>query len=190
MVELSRARPPRFEIDRHGWVPGIRHEPSPNCDERPAGEPVELIVIHGISLPPGEFGGADVERLFANAIDSERHPYFGQLVGLRVSAHFFVRRTGTVVQFVSCRRRAWHAGVSCWRGRPRCNDYSIGIELEGTDVVPYEPCQYAVCNGLIAAIRRAFPILGVVGHCDIAPGRKTDPGPSFDWTRIEGPPRP
>ncbi len=186
MVDLACTPFPGFTIDQNGWVPGIRQVPSPNCDERPAGQPVELIVIHGISLPPGEFGGADVERLFLNAIDSDRHPYFAQLVGLRVSAHFFVRRDGTVVQFVSCLRRAWHAGLSRWRGQPRCNDYSIGIELEGTDLVPYESCQYIVCNGLIAAARQAFPIRGVVGHSDVAPGRKTDPGPCFDWSRIEG----
>jgi AmpD protein len=177
----------RFEIDRNGWVPGIPHVPSPNADERPAGEPVELIVIHGISLPPGEFGGADVERLFTNAIEPQAHPYFAQLVGLRVSAHFFVRRDGAVIQFVSCLRRAWHAGLSLWSGRPRCNDYSIGIELEGADDVAYEARQYAVCNAIIAAAVRAFPIRDVVGHSDIAPGRKTDPGPCFDWSMIERP---
>lgn len=180
---------PGFEIDCNGWVQGIGHVRSPNCDDRPADTVVELVVIHGISLPPGEFYGDEVERLFTNTLRTDAHPFFAQLVGLRVSAHFFVRRDGGVIQFVSCLQRAWHAGLSEWRGRSRCNDFSIGIELEGTDFVPYERQQYAACNMLLGAICRAFPVCAVAGHSDIAPGRKTDPGPCFDWSLLEGPPR-
>lgn len=180
---------PGFEIADDGWVRGIARVQSPNCDERPPGAAVELVVLHGISLPPGKFGGDDVERLFTNTLSTDSHPYSPQLVGLRVSAHFFVRRDGGVVQFVSCLRRAWHAGLSEWCGRARCNDFSVGIELEGTDFVPYELQQYVACNALLRAIYRAFPVRAVTGHSDIAPGRKTDPGPFFDWSLIEGPPR-
>lgn len=171
-------------IDRNGWIPAIEHCHSPNADERPPGIAIELVVVHGISLPPGQFGGQAVAQLFTNRLDPWAHPYFEQLQGLRVSAHFFVRRDGRIVQFVSCLRRAWHAGVSSWQGRERCNDFSVGIELEGTDELPYEEIQYAACMDLLAALRRAYPIRAVLGHSDIAPGRKTDPGPFFDWARI------
>jgi len=173
-----------FRVDRNGWVPGVEHIYSPNADERPPGMATDLVVIHGISLPPGEFGGPAVERLFTNALDHGAHPYFEALIGLRVSAHFFVRRDGRVIQFVSCLRRAWHAGMSSWQGRDRCNDFSIGIELEGTDDLRYEDVQYAACGALLSALFREYPIRGVMGHSDVAPGRKTDPGPCFDWTRI------
>lgn len=174
----------RFALEPDGWVAGAVRIESPNCDERPPGTAIELLVVHGISLPPGEFGGGHVERLFTNTLDHGFHPYFAGLRGLRVSAHFLIRRDGELVQFVSCLRRAWHAGVSSWRGRSACNDYSIGIEFEGTDDTPYERAQYLSAQALIAELRRAYPIRAIVGHCDIAPGRKTDPGASFDWSGL------
>ena len=142
-------------------------------------------MIHNISLPPGEFGGAAVECLFTNTLDCDAHPYFDGLRGLRVSAHFLIRRSGELVQFVPCGARAWHAGVSLHRGRARCNDFSIGIELEGTDTLPYSDAQYQVLADLSGALARALPLVWVAGHCDIAPQRKTDPGPAFDWARYQ-----
>lgn len=170
-----------------GLVAGARQVPSPNSDERPAGVLPDLIVVHGISLPAGEFGGPWIDALFTNALDAGAHPSFAGIAPLRVSAHLLVRRDGTLVQYVPLTRRAWHAGVSSHCGRDACNDFSIGIELEGADDVPYEPVQYRVLAGLVAALRRACPSLvhaPVVGHSDIAPGRKSDPGPSFDWGRL------
>ena len=174
------------EIDAGGYAPAARRVPSPNADERPAGSRIELVVIHAISLPPGEFGGDAIERLFTNTLPPDRHPYFEAIAGLRVSAHFLIRRDGALVQFVSCLLRAWHAGVSCWNGRDRCNDFSIGIELEGCDDRPFESAQYERLGALLAGLRRRYPVTGVVGHSDIAPGRKTDPGPCFDWHRVSG----
>ena len=145
---------------------------------------IDLIVVHGISLPPGEFGGDAIAQLFTNTLDSRAHPYFESIAGLRVSSHFLIRRDGELVQFVSCNERAWHAGASSWKARDRCNDFSIGIELEGTDDVPYAAAQYTMLARLLRAIRRAYPIVDVVGHSDVAPGRKTDPGPTFDWPRL------
>jgi AmpD protein len=173
-------------VDAAGCVDAARQLPSPNCDERPPGEAITLLVIHNISLPPGEFGGDGVLRLFANELDGAAHPYFRTLAGLRVSAHFFIRRAGELLQFVPCTRRAWHAGESVWCGRTGCNDFSIGIELEGADDIPYAEAQYRVLGELARALRSAYPIADVAGHCDIAPGRKTDPGPSFDWPRFRG----
>lgn len=170
-------------IGADGLAKGVPFIPSPNCDARPAATPVELLVIHGISLPPGEFHGDAVAALFTNRLDPQAHPYYRTLEGLRVSAHFFVRRDGAAAQFVSCEQRAWHAGVSCWEGRARCNDYSVGIELEGTDDLSYEDAQYRTLAALTRALRARYPIRGIVGHSDIAPGRKTDPGPAFDWPR-------
>ena len=167
-----------------GWLPGVRRVPSPNCDERPAAEVVRLVVIHAISLPPDEFGGPEVIELFTNCLDPEAHPYFREIQGLRVSAHFLIRRDGEVIQFVPCSRRAWHAGISNWMGRERCNDFSIGIELEGCDRMPFEDAQYRALKRLLAELRRRYSIEAVVGHNEIAPGRKTDPGPCFDWRRI------
>jgi AmpD protein len=167
-----------------GRVDAARYLASANCDERPPGEAVTLLVIHNISLPPGEFGGDAIERLFTNALDCGAHPYFRTLAGVRVSAHFLIRRDGELLQFVPCTLRAWHAGVSAWRGRSRCNDFSIGVELEGADDVPYTEAQYRVLAELAHALQLAYPIADVAGHCDIAPGRKTDPGPSFDWPRF------
>lgn len=171
-----------MKIDGQGLLVGGEYLPSPNCDDRPLGA-IELLVIHSISLPPGEFGGDGVRRLFTNTLDEQAHPYYQTLAGLRVSAHFFVRRDGRVVQFVPCTRRAWHAGESCWQGRSRCNDFSVGIELEGGDAIPFTDAQYDTLRDLTMALREAYPIHGIAGHNNIAPGRKTDPGPHFDWMR-------
>ncbi len=171
-------------VDAEGRVEAARYIASPNCDERPPGAAVTLLVIHSISLPPGEFGGDGILRLFTNDLDCTAHPYYRSLAGLKVSAHFLIRRTGELLQFVPCSRRAWHAGVSAWRGRAHCNDYSIGIELEGTDDMPFAEPQYRVLAELARALRAAHPIADIVGHCDIAPVRKTDPGASFDWARF------
>jgi AmpD protein len=179
----NRARP--LVVDAGGYVGAARRIPSPNCDDRPQDTPISLVVVHGISLPPGQFGGDGVERLFTNRLDPAAHPYFEGIAQLRVSSHFLVRRDGSLVQFVSCASRAWHAGESTWRGVPRCNDYSIGIEVEGTDAKPYEDAQYAELARLCRALARRYPIADIVGHCDIAPGRKSDPGPAFDWARLE-----
>ncbi|MEW6676565.1 MAG: 1,6-anhydro-N-acetylmuramyl-L-alanine amidase AmpD [Pseudomonadota bacterium] len=171
-------------LDGAGWLAGARGVVSPNCDPRPEDMAICLVVIHNISLPPGEFGGPGVEQLFTNRLDPMAHPYYAGLRDLKVSAHFFIRRDGELVQFVPCGMRAWHAGASTWQGRERCNDFSIGIELEGTDDLPFTDRQYAVLNEVLGVLRRAYPIQGVAGHSDIAPGRKTDPGPCFDWSRV------
>jgi AmpD protein len=171
-------------IDGAGMLRGARLVESPNCDDRPPGTRITLLVIHGISLPPGEFGGEGVVRLFTNTLDWTAHPFYETLRGLRVSAHFFVRRSGEIIQFVPCGRRAWHAGQSSWRGREGCNDFSVGVELEGIDTGPYTERQYTQLVRLAAALRRRYPIAEIVAHSDIAPGRKTDPGPAFDWGRL------
>ena len=171
-------------FDAAGWLARARRLRSPNCDERPRGTTVNLLVVHGISLPPGEFRGDGVERLFTNRLIASAHPYFATICALRVSAHFFIRRDGSLIQFVPCDRRAWHAGPSSWRGRTRCNDFSIGVELEGTDTTPYTARQYARLARLVQALRTRYPIRDLAGHSDIAPGRKTDPGPGFDWPRL------
>ncbi len=171
-----------------GWIPSARHAPSTNFDARPVGSEVSLLVIHGISLPPGEFGGDAIERLFCNTLDCDAHPWFERLRDLRVSAHLLIRRDGELVQFVSLRDRAWHAGRSSFRGRSECNDYGIGIELEGTDDEPYSEAQYQRLIPVTRGIMRAFPAITperLAGHSDIAPGRKTDPGPAFDWPRFQ-----
>lgn len=157
---------------------------SPNQDERPAGVDISLVVIHSISLPPGEFGGDAIERLFTNRLDPHAHPYFREIHALRVSAHYLIRRGGELVQFVPVERRAWHAGASSWRGRGRCNDFSVGIELEGADAVPFQQAQYAALSELLIELRAQMPLRAVAAHSDIAPGRKTDPGPRFDWPRL------
>lgn len=160
---------------------------SPNADDRPENTEISLIVIHGISLPAGVFGTPYVDELFLNRLSPLEHPSFGSLIELRVSAHVFIRRTGLTIQYVPLHRRAWHAGVSCFEGQERCNDFSIGIELEGTDTVPYTEDQYRVLETLIVSLQQAYPAIlphRVVGHKDIAPGRKTDPGPVFNWARL------
>ena len=171
-------------VDAAGCVDAARYLASPNCDERPPGEAVTLLVIHNISLPPGEFGGDGVVRLFTNELDYAAHPYYRSLADVRVSAHFLIRRSGELLQFVPCAKRAWHAGESAWCGRSRCNDFSIGIELEGADDVPYAESQYRVLAQLTRVLQSAYPIADIAGHCDVAPARKTDPGPSFDWARF------
>lgn len=176
-----------FEIDSGGWlVQGARRLPSPNFDPRPEDGAVCLIVVHAISLPPEQFGGPGVEQLFTNRLDPLEHPYYAEIAGLRVSAHFFIRRDGELIQFVSTEDRAWHAGVSCWEGRERCNDFSVGVELEGSDTQPFEVAQYRRLRELLQALKERYPIRDVVGHSDIAPGRKTDPGPYFDWGELDG----
>jgi AmpD protein len=161
-----------------------RYVPSPNCDARPRHAAVTLLVLHAISLPRGQFGGDAVERLFSNRLDPAAHAEFRELAGLRVSAHFLVRRAGQLIQFVPIQRRAWHAGLSRWRGRARCNDFSVGIELEGTDAGAFTESQYARLRHLVCALRAALPLREIAAHSDIAPGRKTDPGRAFDWPRL------
>jgi N-acetyl-anhydromuramoyl-L-alanine amidase len=167
-----------------GLLVGVRQVLSPHRDERLAGVQPDLIVIHNISLPPDEFGGQWIEQLFNGHLPPERHPYFAEIEGMRVSSHVLIRRDGEVLQFVPFHERAWHAGVSEFEGRPACNDFSIGIELEGTDDVPFEAVQYTQVAAVVGALLAAYPTLSttrMVGHSDIAPGRKTDPGPAFDW---------
>ncbi|MEL7023895.1 MAG: 1,6-anhydro-N-acetylmuramyl-L-alanine amidase AmpD [Pseudomonadota bacterium] len=170
-----------------GLVAPARQCPSPNRDDRPQSMQLDLIVVHSISLPPGEFGGPSIDALFRNRLDSSADPYFREIADLKVSAHCLIRRDGELVQYVPFHQRAWHAGVSSFNGRERCNDFSVGIELEGTDSGAFESVQYRVLNALIEALRHTYPSLTdapVVGHSDIAPGRKTDPGSGFDWSRV------
>ncbi len=174
----------RLDVDRTGIVRAAVQVHSPNCDERPPGAEITLLVVHNISLPPGQFGGTAIAELFTNRLDPAAHPYFATIRQLRVSAHFLIGRDGALTQFVSCARRAWHAGDSSWRGRAQCNDFSIGVELEGTDVLAYEAAQYRVLARLTRALCRRYPIADFAGHQEIAPGRKTDPGPAFDWERL------
>jgi N-acetyl-anhydromuramoyl-L-alanine amidase len=175
---------PDAGVDAAGWVSGIERCPSPHCDPRPEGMPIELLVVHNISLPPGQFSGDAIADLFLGRLDCDAHPYYERLRGVRVSAHFLVRRDGHAIQFVPCTQRAWHAGESRWRDRTRCNDFSIGIELEGTDETPFTDAQYTTLNSLAERLCAAYPIAAITGHSDIAPGRKTDPGPWFDWARL------
>lgn len=184
---MARGRRLRVE-PASGLLRGARQVPSPNCDDRPPGVAPELIVIHGISLPPGQFGGPHIDRLFTNLLDPAGHDDFRQIAGLKVSSHLLLRRRGEVVQYVPLHRRAWHAGKSSYGGRQRCNDFSVGIELEGTDDRPYTRAQYERLAVVIRALRTGLPSLvgaPIVGHSDVAPGRKTDPGPAFDWARLE-----
>ena len=175
-----------MSIDQ-GWLRGARQVPSPNCDQRPPGALPELIIVHGISLPPGEFGGPWIDDLFLNRLDPGAHPYFATLQGMRVSSHVLIRRDGELVQYVPFPARAWHAGESCHQGREACNDFSIGIELEGGDEIPYTGPQYERLAVLIHLLQQTYPSLpagAVTGHADVAPGRKTDPGPAFEWPRL------
>jgi len=171
------------QIDSQGVLQDARYLPSPNCDERPEGCAIELLVIHNISLPPNEFGGSGVIELFTNCLEPAAHPYYQAICGLRVSTHFFIRRDGEILQFVPCCKRAWHAGVSQWRGHPCCNDFSIGIELEGSNLLPFRNTQYTALTALTLSLKQAYPIKDILGHSAIAAGRKTDPGPFFDWGR-------
>jgi AmpD protein len=177
-----------LEVDiASGLMLGVTQMASPNHDSRPPGVEADLIVVHGISLPPGEFGGPWIDRLFTNTLPADAHPYFAQVAALRVSAHAVIKRTGEVTQYVKFTDRAWHAGESAFEGRKACNDFSVGIELEGTDTLPYEPAQYAALAEMIATLCAAYPRLSagrLAGHSEIAPGRKTDPGPAFDWPLV------
>ncbi len=186
MTEHSAAKP--LHVDpATGLAAGVRQVLSPHFDERPSGTAVDLIVVHGISLPPGEFGGPWIDRLFTGNLPVDGHPYFREIAGQRVSSHALIRRSGEIVQYVPFGLRAWHAGISQYQGRAACNDFSIGIELEGTDNEAYADAQYAQLAGLIVALLEAYPTLSperIAGHSDIAPARKTDPGPAFDWERL------
>lgn len=184
MTERKPLVPLGAMLDAEALLPGARFTPSPNCDERPPGELIQLVVIHAISLPPGKFGGDAIERLFTNRLNPADHPYYAKIHALHVSAHFLIRRDGALIQFVPCDKRAWHAGLSSWHGRDRCNDFSLGIELEGCDELPFEEAQYRTLEHLLNVLKRRYPLTAVVGHAEIAPGRKTDPGPNFDWQRI------
>jgi AmpD protein len=177
-VTPAPAAPPRWQ---GGWLSSARHCPSPNYGPRPAVACTDLIVLHSISLPPGVYGGPEVEQLFTNRLDWDAHPYFQQIRGMAVSSHFFIRRDGEVVQFVDADARAWHAGASEWRGRANCNDDSIGIELEGLEGDSFEPAQYTALVALCTALAQRYPVAHIAGHEHIAPGRKQDPGPGFDW---------
>lgn len=184
---MRKANETGFTVTAEGLILPAEQRQSPNQDERPAGCEPELVVVHGISLPPGEFGGAFIEQLFENRLDWDAHPYFDEIRGLEVSAHALIRRDGSVIQFVPFHRRAWHAGESSFRGRHRCNDFAIGIEVEGEDDTPYTNAQYACLAAVIKTLMRAYIHLHarrIAGHCDVAPGRKTDPGPAFDWLRL------
>jgi AmpD protein len=175
---------PAAPLFEHGWYRHAARRPSPHADARPPGSTIDLLVLHNISLPAGRFGGEFIDALFRGTLDCAAHPDFASLQGLRVSAHFLVRRDGALLQYVSCAERAWHAGVSRFEGRTRCNDFSIGIELEGCDSRGFEPAQYESLHSLVGALLEAYPIRAIAGHADIAPGRKTDPGPGFDWVAL------
>lgn len=176
-----------YEINQ-GWLTAARHCPSPNCNARPHDTAVDTLVVHGITLPPGRFGGGYIDALFTNRLDASAHPYCADVASLRVSAHALITRTGALTQYVHFDRRAWHAGRSCFGGRGNVNDFAIGVELEGTDDCPYTPAQYEQLGRLSAALLRYYPAITrsrIVGHSAIAPGRKTDPGPAFDWQRFD-----
>ena len=173
-----------LNINAKGWLNSAVRIDSPNFDARPIDE-ISLIVIHNISLPPNEYGGSGVAQLFTNMLNPDEHPYYAQIHTRKVSSHFFIRRDGELIQFVSCLQRAWHAGVSQWQGRERCNDFSVGIELEGRDDEAFEAAQYQMLNDLIKVLKKTYCIQQVVGHSDIAPGRKTDPGSYFEWQKIK-----
>ncbi len=173
-----------MKLDPSGILEGVRYISSPHCDWRSGPDDVRLLVIHNIFLPPGEFDGTAVIDLFSGRLDWDAHPYYQGIRGLRVAAHFFIRRDGELIQFVPTGKRAWHAGASAWRGWERCNDFSLGVELEGTDTLPYTDAQYVRLNLLIDALKTLYPGLQLAGHSAIAPGRKTDPGAAFDWGRL------
>ena len=173
-----------LKLNAAGTIESATQIASPNFDARPANE-ISLIVIHNISLPPSQYGGAGIIELFTNCLNPNEHPYYVEIYTRKVSSHFLIRRDGELMQFVSCLQRAWHAGASQWQGRERCNDFSVGIELEGSDFEAFEATQYKTLKQLIACLKKSYPIKAIVGHSDIAPGRKTDPGPYFDWEKIK-----
>ena len=183
-MPTSELKNQQYKIDANGFVKAAIQIASPNFDARPDNCTVDLIVIHNISLPPNKYGGSGVIQLFTNQLSPDEHPYYAEIYMRKVSSHFFIRRDGQLMQFVSCLQRAWHAGISSWQGRERCNDFSVGIELEGSDFEAFETVQYQTLKKLIACLKTSFLIKEVVGHSDIAPGRKTDPGPYFDWQKL------
>ena len=172
-----------FTIDEHGWCTQAERIPSPNYDARPDGCAIDLLVIHNISLPPKQFGGPWISNFFQNQLDADAHPYFQKIAAIEVSSHFLIRRDGALIQYVSILDRAWHAGASSWQGRTRCNDFSIGVELEGADDIPFTGAQYQTLTTLSQTLLQHYPIKSIAGHSDIAPQRKTDPGPCFEWAR-------
>ncbi len=174
-----------FIVNDEGWLSAAHRIPSPNFDAWPEGTRPSLLVVHNISLPPGEFGGKAISEFFCNQLNFDAHPFYAQIRDVRVSAHFLITRKGELLQFVSCQQRAWHAGLSDFFGRAQCNDFALGVELEGSDDVPFEAAQYQSLAKLTKALLAAYPIRALVGHADIAPGRKTDPGPFFDWQRLQ-----
>lgn len=180
-----QAPEPRDPLWERGWYRFAHRVASPNFGSRPPGAGIDLVVVHSISLPPGVYGGDEVRQLFTNTLDWDAHPYFQQIRGMQVSAHFFIRRDGALLQFVSCDDRAWHAGRSAWRGREECNDDSVGIELEGLEGETFEPPQYEALAAICAALAQHYPIRHVAGHEHVAPGRKNDPGPGFDWALLQ-----
>lgn len=175
----------KLKLNAAGYLESATQIASPNFDARPENTTIDLIVIHNISLPPNTYAGAGVMQLFTNQLDPNEHPYYAEIHTRKVSSHFFIRRDGELIQFVSCLHRAWHAGVSNWQSHERCNDFSVGIELEGSDFEAFEPVQYKTLKLLIKALKKTYPIQQIVGHSDIAPGRKTDPGPYFEWHKIQ-----
>lgn len=175
---------PILSIDSAGYINAATQIASPNFDARPEAE-ISMIVIHNISLPPNEYGGDGIVQLFTNVLNPDQHPYYAEIHMHKVSSHFLIRRDGELIQLVSCLQRAWHAGVSQWQGRERCNDFSVGIELEGSDFEAFEAAQYKTLQSLINCLQNAYTIQQIVGHSDIASGRKTDPGPYFEWQKIE-----
>ena len=176
---------PTLRINSAGYVNAATQVASPNYDARPENCVIDMIVIHNISLPPNEYGGSGVVQLFTNTLNPAEHPYYAEIYTRKVSSHFFIRRDGEIIQFVSCLQRAWHAGISSWQGRERCNDFSVGIELEGSDFEVFEARQYKTLQSLINCLKKTYAIQYVVGHNDISPGRKTDPGPYFEWQKIK-----
>lgn len=184
MTRTRRRPEPPDPLWQEGWYRFAHRIASPNFGPRPAGAAIDLVVVHSISLPPGVYGGDEVQRLFTNTLDWDAHPYFQQIRGMQVSAHFFIRRDGALLQFVSCDQRAWHAGPSRYRGRENCNDDSVGIELEGLEGGTFEPAQYEALAAVCAAIAQHYPIRHIAGHEHIAPGRKKDPGANFDWALL------
>lgn len=183
---MNRSESPNYtSLWDEGWYRLSRRMTSPNYGPRPPETQIDLIVLHSISLPPGKYGGEEVQQLFSNQLDCEQHPYFKSIQGLQVSAHFYIRRDGQLIQFVSCNDRAWHAGASCYRGKNNCNDYSIGIELEGTEGDSFENSQYKTLTSLCVAILQHYPIMDIAGHQHVAPGRKSDPGEGFNWSLLQ-----
>ncbi len=176
----------KLTLNAAGYVASATQIASPNVDARPENTNIDLIVIHNISLPPNIYKGSGVVQLFTNQLNPNEHPYYAEIYTRKVSSHFFIRRDGELMQFASCLQRAWHAGVSSWQGRERCNDFSVGVELEGSNFEAFEAAQYQTLKSLLNCLRKAYPIQHITGHSDIAPGRKTDPGPYFEWNRIKG----